>query len=194
MTPCRTSLASMAALLAFAGAAVADDPYDSIRDTIELCATCHGESGVPADGTFPVIAGQHQYYLYLQLKDFKAGRRANEQMSALVEGLEKDDMQLLAQYYAEEAWQDAPAAAATPEQSRLAETAITAGQCVQCHLGGFEGASGVPRLAGQWPQYLAKTMLDLKTRARANAPDKSSLLASFSDDQLTALAAYLGAM
>ncbi len=29
-----------------------------------------------------------------------------------------------------------------------AERAATSGMCVQCHLGGYEGNSGVPRLAG----------------------------------------------
>jgi cytochrome c553 len=63
---------------------------------------------------------------------------------------------------------------------------------VQCHLGGFEGNSGVPRVAGQYPEYLEKTMRDYKTKARNNAPDKSTLLASFSDEQITGLAALLG--
>jgi len=195
MTAIRTVLAVLALCLAAIGAhAGGGDPYEPIRDALELCVTCHGETGVSADGAYPIIAGQHQYYLYLQLRDFQAGRRASPEMSTVVEGLDKDQLKLLAQYYDGQTWQDAPAEAASAEQAKIAQSVITAGQCVQCHLGGFEGASGVPRLAGQWPQYLAKTMLDFKTRARANAPDKSSLLASFSDDQLAALAAYLGAM
>jgi hypothetical protein len=36
-------------------------------------------------------------------------------------------------------------------------------------------------------------MLDFKTRARANNPDKSTLLSSFSDDELKAMARYLAA-
>jgi cytochrome c553 len=195
MIPMRTVLAVLAACFAAVGAQAAeDDPYASIREPLELCVTCHGETGVSADAAYPSIAGQHLYYLYLQLKDFKAGRRASPEMSTVVEGLEKDQLKLLAQYYSEQTWKDAPAEPATAEQTKIAESAITAGQCVQCHLGGFEGESGVPRLAGQWPGYLAKTMIDFKTRARANAPDKSTLLESFSEAQLTALAAYLGAL
>jgi cytochrome c553 len=71
---------------------------------------------------------------------------------------------------------------------------VAAGECVQCHLGGFEGTSGVPRLAGQYPEYLEKTMRDYKTKARAKAPHKSTLLASFSDAQIAALAALLAGM
>ena len=37
-----------------------------------------------------------------------------------------------------------------------AETATAAGQCVQCHLGGYEGNSRVPRLAGQKVSYLER--------------------------------------
>ena len=47
-------------------------------------------------------------------------------------------------------------------------------------------------LAGQGPTYLEGTLLAFKTRARANNPDKSTLLASFSDEELKTIARYLG--
>ena len=64
--------------------------------------------------------------------------------------------------------------------------------CKECHLDGYRGASTVPRLAGQGPTYLEGTLLAFKTRARANNPDKSTLLASFSDEELKTMARYLG--
>ena len=72
--------------------------------------------------------------------------------------------------------------------------AASAGQCVACHLGSYTGNSRVPRLAGQQPKYLEKTMLDFKNKIRKNSPAKGSLMASFTDKDIAALAEYLGNM
>ena len=74
---------------------------------------------------------------------------------------------------------------------RPGERAAAAGQCVQCHLGGYEGTSGVARLANQNYSYLRQTLLDYKNRVRTNAPDKSSLMEAYSDEELDGLAQLL---
>ena len=63
--------------------------------------------------------------------------------------------------------------------------------CVQCHLGGYEGNSRVPRLAGQHTAYLERTMLEFKNRIRMNAQAKGSLFATYDDVDIEALARYL---
>ncbi len=107
--------------------------------------------------------------------------------------LEKAQMQALAKYFSEQSW-PGNAFVAAPDKAKRGATAAAAGQCVQCHLGGYEGASGVPRLAGQHPEYLKKTMADFKSKARHNAPAKSSLFGAFSDADIAAMAEYLGQM
>ena len=82
-----------------------------------------------------------------------------------------------AEYYAAKPWPR------TDYQSSDADVAAgeriaTSGMCTQCHLGGFLGDGTIPHIGGQTETYLHKTMLDFKTRARANNPDKSTLLAS----------------
>jgi cytochrome c553 len=64
--------------------------------------------------------------------------------------------------------------------------------CKECHLGGYMGASTVPRLSGQSPTYLEATLLAFKTGARANNPAMSALVKSYSDDDLKTMARYLG--
>ena len=76
----------------------------------------------------------------------------------------------------------------------LANSVIVGGQCVQCHLGGFEGNSGVPRSDGQHFEYLKKTLLDLKSRARNNAPDKATLMSDFTEEQIIATALYISTL
>ena len=72
------------------------------------------------------------------------------------------------------------------------EKAAVAGQCVQCHLGGYEGNSRIPRLAGQYPKYLKKTMTDFKNKERTNSPAKASLMVSYDDADIEAMSDFLG--
>ncbi len=158
----------------------------------DLCTKCHGANGLPTRAEIPIIWGQEFYYLYVQLKDYKAGRRQNTEMNDIVKSLSKQDMRELAQYFAGKAWPSTRFVADAADVAR-GETATAAGVCVQCHLGGYEGNSRVPRLAGQQVGYLQRTMLDFKGKTRMNSPSKASLLKSFADEDITAMARYLGA-
>jgi len=173
-------------------------PHDATADdvpaeTLALCADCHGEAGVPTATEIPVLWGQEFYYLYVQLKDFKAGRRANEIMSGIVADLDKATMQALAQHFSEQTWPNIGYRAPADEEGK-ALAALGAGQCVQCHLGGYEGNSRNPRLAGQQADYLERTMLEFKNKVRLNSPAKGSLLASYGDDEIAAMARYLAGL
>jgi cytochrome c553 len=97
------------ALLAGASMAAAQDDYAEVREVLEICAGCHGPNGAaPTQREIPILAGQHLHYLYVQLKDFKSGRRANEVMGEIAAGLEKDQMLLIAQFLSEQPWPGIP--------------------------------------------------------------------------------------
>jgi cytochrome c553 len=162
----------------------------TIEERAELCATCHGEDGVPKMPDVPIIWGQHAGYLYFQIRDFKLGTRKSEIMQPLVADFEKPEMLAIAEYFAKKPWPRLGYKSTEADQ-KIGEHVAAAGICSECHLGGYLGDGTVPRLAGQTVPYLEKTMLDFKTRMRANNPDKSTLLASFPDDELAAMARYL---
>jgi len=166
--------------------------YEPVLDQIKLCVSCHGENGSTLQPTFPILSGQHYYYLYVQLKDFKSGLRTNDVMGPIASKLEKSQMKLLAQYYSEQDWPNESYRADSAAEIQ-GENATVAGQCVQCHLGGYEGDSRIPRLAGQHPEYLLKTMTDFKHRKRLNSAAKSSLFVSYSEDDIKAMSEYLAA-
>lgn len=163
------------------------------QKTINICFSCHGENGASTQGTYPILAGQQEYYLYVQLKDFKSGLRVSPEMTAVSASLSKEEMKALAKYFSKQRW-PVLGVKSDPETVKRGKTAVDAGQCVQCHRGGFEGGSRVPRLAGLHPDYLKKTMLDFKYKRRTNAAAKSSLFSSFSDEDIAALANYLGSL
>ncbi len=178
--------------MAAAGPAKADHPA-TLEETLHLCTTCHGEKGASNDPMFPILAGQEFYYMYVQLKDFKSGLRESDVMSKVVADMKKSELKAVAQFFSEQQWPNI-GFRPDPAQAIKGETATNAGQCVQCHRGGYEGDSRVPRLAGQLPEYLKKTMLDFKAKARMNSPAKSSLLHSYDDDDIAAMAEFLGGL
>jgi cytochrome c553 len=179
-----------AALLAGAPAAWAD----SIEDNAELCGACHGLKGIPEYPTAPIIWGQNAGYLYLQLRDYQKGARKDDRMTPIAQGLVKEDALALAQYFSAKPWPKTEAPDASKTDTASAMTAIKSVVCTSCHLEEFQGDSSIPRLAGQEHDYLAKTMTEFRTRARANNPGMSDLMNTVTPEQLTAMAAYLAGL
>jgi cytochrome c553 len=180
----------VAALLSAATAAWAD----AIADKAEVCGACHGEKGLPAEPAMPIIWGQNEGYLYLELRDFQKGARKDDQMTPIAQSLSKEDALALAAYFAGKPWPTTGAPDASKADVTSAMTAINSVVCTSCHLEQFQGDSSVPRLAGQSHEYLAKTMTDFRTRARGNNPGMSDLMNTVTSEQVTAIAAYLAGL
>src|SRR3569833_3530235 len=89
---------AVAFLLALTQLAVADD---DMRERVAACAACHGEKGQGIRGAeyFPHLAGKPAGYLLEQLQGFREGRRANTQMTRLVQYLDDAYMKEIADYY-----------------------------------------------------------------------------------------------
>ncbi len=180
-------VAPATALTALSGPAGAQ----TVDQKAQLCTACHGESGVPQQKSAPVLWGQQLGYLYVQMRDFKSGARKNDQMSAVVASLERDDMLALAQYFSQKPWPrlgQPPAAAAAAAQALRATSAVV---CTSCHQESYLGEGTQPRLAGQEKDYLAQTMLDFRDGKRGNNPGMSDLMKSISESDIAAIAEYL---
>ena len=182
----RRGLIAMAAI-GLAQGAVAQD----ISDKAAVCMTCHGENGVPTEKSIPVLWGQNEGYIYIELRDRKKGARNNPQMAQAIEELSRDDMLALAAYFSAKPWTNLnqPRAAAA-EQTHFESMAKSAG-CVGCHQEGYKGAGTQPRLAGQSVAYLEKTMLDFRSGARANNAWMKDLLQTYSPDDILEMARVL---
>jgi len=183
-------IAVLAALLAGATAAWAD----TIEEKAALCGVCHGLKGIPEYPTAPIIWGQNAGYLYLQLRDYQKGARKDDRMTPIAQGLVKEDALALAEYFAAKAWPNIGAPAASKADTEVAVAANKSIVCTSCHLEQFQGDSSVPHLAGQERDYLLKTMMDFRDRARGNNPGMSGLMNTATPEQLTSMAAYLAGM
>ena len=166
----------------------------SIEDKTQVCAGCHGQDGKPIDKTIPVIWGQQQGYLYIQLRDFKRNDRKNEIMQPIASAMERQDMMDIAEYFSNKPWPDLGQPRASKDVSDRALSANHSVGCTGCHLDHFQGDGTVPRLAGQSREYMAKTIADFRSRARGNNPGMTDLMLATSPDDLAALSEYLSGL
>lgn len=162
------------------------------RDKAQVCLACHGPDGNSQNPMYPILAGQSWRYIYIELKDFKEGRRNDPQMSPMAQNLSPDDMIALGNFFA--------AQKQLPIQFPFDGQKVQAGRktsdavlCPMCHSGSFVGQNDIPRVAGQYPQYIKKQLQDFKARRRTNdAGNMTSVAATLSDQDIENLSQYIG--
>ena len=64
------------------------------------CAACHGLDGNSSDAQYPKLAGQHERFIWRQLKLFKSGERENAIMLGMAAALSEQDMRDIGAYFA----------------------------------------------------------------------------------------------
>ncbi|MCK6407862.1 c-type cytochrome [Thauera sp.] len=197
----------LSSLLLVAGSLQAQDKaadLDKAKQTAEtLCAACHmadGNSQLPAN---PKIAGQHEDYLFKQLREFKgwngnAPVRENAIMGGMVASLEEADMRALAKHFASFELQPEPAKnLATIDlgqkiwRAGIAAKGVPA--CAACH--GPAGAgmpAQYPRLSGQFAEYTETQMKAFRDGVRANDPNSMMRMIAIkmTDPEIKAVADY----
>jgi cytochrome c553 len=182
------------AVFCAAACAVQAQNLEAGRKRAEACVACHGPNGHSADPLFPILAGQTARYLYLQLKDFKEGRRTEPRMDAFIAGLSREETFDLAAFFA--AQKPRPNAfKADPARAARGKAKADEVLCTMCHLGGFIGQNEIPRVAGQHYEYVVKQMRDFKTGKRTNdAGNMASVAKTLSERDIEDLAHYLSSL
>lgn len=185
--------AIVTALLAFFAVSMSAHAQDveAGKKKSEACIACHGPNGNSQAGMFPVLAGQNERYIYLQLRDYKEGRRKNPMMSAVAAGLEKKDMQDLAAYFSQQK-QERTGFKTDPARVTAGAKKADESLCAMCHLGGMKGQNEVPRVAGQQPEYVINQLQAFKARERTNdAGNMTSLAQTLSEEDMINLAHWI---
>jgi cytochrome c553 len=178
------ALCIVAASNAFAGA-------EEGKAKATACVACHGPDGNSPSADFPSLAGQTSRYIYLQLKDFKEGRRKNEIMSALTTNLSKQDMRDLGDWFAAQKQKSTGFKADGAKVARGQKVAADA-LCTMCHLGGFSGQNEVPRVGGQHQAYIYRQLMAFKNKERTNdAGNMQSVMRSITEEDVEALSHYI---
>ncbi len=166
----------------------------------QQCAVCHGPAGQSTEVQFPQLAGQNADYLRKQLQDFRAGRRHNPIMTPLAQTLSSDQVDALANYFAQQ-----PGTPHIGEDELLQQVGRYVYErgniynrvpaCRSCHGDAGAGNARLPRLAGQHPDYVQRQLLRFQAKERQN----DSGVMGFVTEGLTplemrAVAAYIGSL
>lgn len=197
----------LSSLLLVSGGLLAQDQAPDLakaKQTAEsVCVACHSADGNSLLPENPKLAGQHEDYLYKQMREFKgwdgaAPVRENAIMGAMVAGLEDEDMKGLAKYFASFELQ--------PESSKNLETMELGQQiwrggiaskgvpaCAACH--GPAGAglpAQYPRLSGQFADYSAAQLKAFRDGGRDNDPNRMMRMIALkmTDAEMNAVSDY----
>src|SRR6201992_456424 len=115
----------------------------------ELCAGCHGESGISQMENIPSLAGQPDQFIQWQLVFFRAGTRKNEQMQPIVEQIDNEDIRNLGAYFASLTPPRPPPPDDNPDLSKKGAQAAVGRRCASCHTDSFAGTKAVALIACQ---------------------------------------------
>ena len=187
-------LLALATLLALMPAGAFAQDAAAGKEKAAVCGACHGVNGNSTIPQNPILAGQTARYIYLQLRDFKEGRRKDPLMSPMAANLSKKDMLDLGAWFA--------AQKATNQNSKGASSLVAKGKavadaaiCTMCHLGGFSGQNEIPKTGGQHYEYVLKQLNDFKAKRRTNdAGNMTAVLRTIADEDLEAVAAYVASL
>lgn len=184
-----------AALAVDLGSARAADA-EAGKAKAQACVACHTIGGPPAAPDIPSIAGQPALYTTIQLIAYRDKSRKNPIMEPLAATLNDDDIQKVAAWF--EAQKPAPASAAAktadPAKISAGQALAKQGHCGSCHVADYSGREQIPRLAGQQPAYLIRSMKDYREGIRPGLDGMmTQVMRGFSDADIENLAAFLAA-
>ena len=158
----------------------------------ETCRGCHSipnYSNVYPTYYVPKVGGQRAEYIVSALKAYKEKGRPHGTMKANTYDLSDQTMENIAKYLesSKTRGNSSPAKGDASIGKKLAES------CVGCHAEGPNAGSGIPRLAGQYGNYLVKVMKDYQSGKRNNAL-MQSMVNGLSQEDLENISAYFASM
>jgi cytochrome c553 len=200
----KTTLALLLTGLLCAGHVHAAGNPDAGKTKAAACGACHGADGNSPAPAFPKLAGQHEAYLFKQMRDIRngdpaKGGRSVPTMAGQLDPLSDQDLQDIAAYFAS---QPRSPGAAKKELVELGESVYRAGvrdrgiaACTACHspTGHGNAPARFPSLSGQHAEYIATALRQFRNEERANDGDTRMMrdvAAHLTDKELEAVSSY----
>jgi cytochrome c553 len=172
-------------------------PGQELAETV--CVACHGATGTSAVSMYPHLAGQGADYLAKQIKDFKAERRNDPSMAAMMPLVPDGEELNLGKWFSQQIVVQ-PAAATQAgliergrQLWRAGDVAKGVPACSGCHGPSGQGLPAqYPRLAGQFPEYLVAQLQKFRSGERANDPENMmrAIAERLSDTDVKAASEY----
>lgn len=164
----------------------------------ELCQGCHGVEGVSFEGLAPSLAGQYGSYIAKQLRNFQAGTRTHQIMSAVAATVSDNDLADISAYFASQKKMKGNGL-----DNKLGKDLFLHGDmsrmmvaCVNCHGVNGKGKTPMnpvfPVIGGQQKDYLRGQLINFRAGDRSNSPGgvMNIITQKLTDAELEALADY----
>jgi cytochrome c553 len=162
-----------------------------------VCFVCHGAEGESSSEVFPRLAGQHWEYTAKQLENFKSGKRKSTAMADMAAKLTPDEMVALGKFFEKQTVPAEPAK--DPSLAAVGKYIYQNGNkfsglaaCASCHGSEAKGTAALPRLAGQYADYIATQLQQFNKRERTN--DNAvmhAIVSKMTQLEMVAVAEYL---
>lgn len=208
---CAISVSQAAEVNAKPDAAAGEALYingDMSRGVI-ACVSCHGDAGNSVIPINPNTAAQPYEYLVKQMFDFKAqGEKppvrngfdgAPSLMAPMAAPLTEDDIRNVSLYLSMQKLNTETAPTASNEETMERGMSIWRGgiaargvpACAGCHAPDGSGVPGkYPRIAGQFPDYIADQLRLFRSGDRNNSVEMFEIADRMSDRDIAAVADY----
>lgn len=188
-----TTIAVLSAFAVLLASPLRAADIEAGRAKAEICAGCHGESGISDTEYTPSLAGQPDLFMQWQLVFFRAGTRQNANMKPIVDELNNEDIRNLAAYFAALPPMKAAKPDDDPELSKKGAQAAAGRRCASCHTDSYAGTKAVARIAGQREEYLIKALNEFKSGQRSGGAMAAMADVAYplSEEEIYALAHYL---
>ncbi|MEE9328441.1 MAG: c-type cytochrome [Cocleimonas sp.] len=119
------------------------------------CAGCHGSFGASRGPSIPILSGLSAAYLVNMMGGFKSDVIPSTIMGRIAKGYSSEEIEKLAQYFADQKFVAAKGQASDPIKARKGAD-LHKKYCEKCHTeNGAVGGDDSGYLQGQWKPYLA---------------------------------------
>lgn len=163
-----------------------------IEQRVAPCLACHGEKGKSENENTPSLGAQQAPYTLIQLYMFREKLRINGIMNEMAKPLGDDDLRTFSDFIAKLPKPEAPAEAADAARMQRGQAAAQQHRCNTCHNPDYSGKENVPRIGHQREDYLAKTLAEYKSNARAGYDaSMADVMAQVTPAQIADLAYYI---
>lgn len=179
---------SLVSILGGKAAAATGDPSFALNWN---CNGCHGPDGASVGQHIPSIAGMHPRYLFTVMRSYKLDDRYSTIMGRVAKGYSVAEIRSMAAYYSGKEWSNA--SVEVNDDQVAAGREVHEELCSECHEnGGHYQDKEIPRLAGQWPEYLLQQMVDFRNpQLKMPQPEKMQRrMADLSQEELKALSVF----
>jgi len=155
------------------------------------CAGCHGTIGVSVGQSTPILAGLPSDYFRRMMQQYKSGERYSTIMGRIARGYSDTEIDAMATFFEKQEW---ISATHQPDQEMIAQgKKIHEERCARCHLGDGQYTEYLlPRIAGQWSEYLAIYLKNASTSEFKQPQPKlmKESLQGLTEDDIVALARF----